>query len=208
MLRVSSLAFRVFCVWSFAFSVAWADEPPPPERVAFSRELSRDSERIPGPVTRPPPPSGPFARLALGAGVALLTNGDASDLRLPSYAHLDLGYAFSPEIALNLRFGTWLSFSPFALDFIGAGASFGFAPEGMFVTVLLGVSLADESFFIDGEEGVQGLAAHLDLGQRWTLVDQLYFELGAHFELGTPLAGEREFTSLGVGPFVSVRWGG
>ena len=173
------------------------------------RSPSSELERPPPPAPlKPPPPSGPFARIALGAGVALLTDGELSDLRLPSYAHLDLGYAFSPEFALTARLGTWLSFSPFALDFIGAGASFGFAPESMFVTALIGLSFADDAFFVDGSD-LQGLAVHLDLGQRWTVTGQLYFELGAHFELGTPLlTNSEEFVSIGIGPFVSVRWGG
>lgn len=177
---------------------------------APARSNAADFERVPPtPPLRPPPPSGPFVRFALGAGVALLTDGDLSDLRLPSYAHLDFGYAFSPALALTARVGTWLSFSPWALDFLGAGASFGFAPESMFVTALIGVSFSDETFFFDGEEDIQGLAVHLDLGQRWTLTGQLYFEVGAHFELGTPLlTNSEEFVSVGIGPFVSVRWGG
>lgn len=145
----------------------------------------------------------------MGAQVSLLTDGDVSDLRLPAYAHLDLGYAFSPELAITARFGTWLSFDPWALDFIGAGVSFGFvAPETMFVTALLGVSLIDDAFAPSGDEEAQGLAAHVDIGQRWTLASSLYFELGAHFELGTPWIADGDFVSFGVGPFLSVRWGG
>jgi hypothetical protein len=167
----------------------------------------RDYERLPdrGP---PPEPHGPFVRLQLGVGVALLTTGDTSQLRLPSFAHLDLGYQFSEALALALRLGTWLSYDSFAITFVGVGVTHGFEPEGMFVTGMVGLSFRDPAFGISGDEERQGLAFHLDLGQRFTLAQSLYFAVGGHFELGTPLgASALEFVGFGVGPFVSLRWG-
>ena len=59
-----------------------------------------------------------------------------------------------------------------------------------------------------GDEERQGLAFHVDLGQNFILAESLYFSVGGHFELGTPLgASALEFVGFGVGPFVSIRWG-
>jgi hypothetical protein len=167
----------------------------------------RDEERLPQ-VLPPPEPHGPFVRAQLGVGVALLTTGDDSQLRLPSFAHLDLGYQFSEAFALAVRVGTWLSYDKFGIAFLGVGVTHGFEPEGMFVTGVVGLSFQDPAFGISGDEERQGLAFHLDLGQKFTLAEQLYFSVGGHFEVGTPLGGSGlAFTGIGVGPFVSLRWG-
>jgi hypothetical protein len=167
----------------------------------------RDDERAPE-KQRPPEPHGVFARAQLGVGVALLTTGDSSKLRLPSFAHLDLGYQFNEALALELRLATWLSYSDFAISFIGVGVTHGFEPEGMFVTGVVGLSFQDPAFGISGDEERQGLAFHIDLGQKFTIADSLYFSVGGHFELGTPLgASALKFTGIGFGPFLSLRWG-
>ena len=180
--------------------------PPAPAAPARSARV-RDEERLPQ-VLPPPEPHGPFVRAQLGVGVALLTTGDDSQLRLPSFAHLDLGYQFSEAFALAVRVGTWLSYDKFGIAFLGVGVTHGFEPEGMFVTGVVGLSFQDPAFGISGDEERQGLAFHLDLGQKFTLAEQLYFSVGGHFEVGTPLGGSGlEFTGIGVGPFVSLRWG-
>jgi hypothetical protein len=183
-------------------------KPSPPPAATRTAADARDYERLPQPVL-PPVPHGPFARLALGAQVALLTTGgNDSMLRLPSYAHLDLGYQFSPALALGLRLGTWLSYDKFAIAFVGVGVTHGFEPDSMFFTGVIGLSFQDPSFGIQGDEQRQGLALHLDVGQRFTLAEALYFEVGGHLELGTPWgATALEFVGIGIGPFVSVRWG-
>jgi hypothetical protein len=174
--------------------------------------------RSPRPFNRPVPrirpracatPHGPFVRAQLGVGVALLTTGSDSKLRLPSFAHLDLGYQLSESFAVALRIGTWLSYSDFAIAFVGVGVTHGIKPEGMFVTGMVGLSFLDPAFGISGDEERQGLAFHIDVGQHFTLAEALYFSVGAHFELGTPLgASALEFTGVGAGPFVSIKWGG
>jgi hypothetical protein len=177
--------------------------PPDAEQVA-------DQERAPTHEVIEPPP-GLFVRLALGVGVGFLTAGaEASAIQLLASTQLDVGYGFTPEFAVLLRVGTWLDYNPFALHFLGAGVRFGFQPEGMFVNALLGVSIADGEFGFQGssDEDIQGLALHLDVGQRFPIVETLDFEIGAHFELGTPLfASDLEFTSIGFGPFIALRWG-
>ncbi len=185
---------------------------PPQQQIqspAPSVAIERDSERLP--VDAPPPePHGPFVRLQLGVAVALVTTGsEYSKLRLPASAQLDLGYQFSEAIAVALRAGTWLSHDSFGITFLGLGVVHGFEPEGMFVAGFLGLSFVDPGFEIS-EEDRQGLAAHVDIGQRFTLAESLYFSVGGHFELGTPLGSSeraRELVAFGVGPFVSLRWG-
>jgi hypothetical protein len=166
-----------------------------------------DDERAPVRL-RPPEPHGPFVRLQLGASVALLTTGDESKLRLPSFAHLDLGYQFSEALAVALRLGTWLSYNTFAMAFLGVGVTHGVQPEGMFIAGFIGLAFQDPAFGIQGDEEREGLAFHFDVGEKFTLIESLYFSVGGHFELGTPLgASGVKFTSFGVGPFVSLRWG-
>jgi hypothetical protein len=156
----------------------------PPERRPIGREASR---RADGEDEAAP---GFFVRLALGVQVALLTTGDVSQLRTPTSFQLDFGYGFTPSFALNLRLGSWLSYSPFALHFVGVGVRQGFLPEGMFVIALAGLSLRDVELGVQGgsDESVQGLALQLDLGQRWPLSASLAFEVGAHFECGSCVA--------------------
>jgi hypothetical protein len=150
-------------------------------------------------------------RLQLGVAVALVTTGsEFSKLRLPASAQLDLGYQFAEAIAVALRVGTWLSYDTFGITFLGLGVVHGFEPEGMFVAGFLGLSFLDPAFGISGDEERQGLALHVDIGQRFTLAESLYFAVGGHFELGTPLGSTEaadEFVAFGVGPFVSLRWG-
>lgn len=141
--------------------------------------------------------------------VSLLTTGDDSKLRLPAFAHLDLGYAFSESLGVLARVSTWLSYDPFGITFLGVGVMHGFEPDGMFITGLVGLAFEDPDFGIQGDEEREGLAFHFDLGQRFIVADQLYFGVGAHFELGTPLgASALEFTTIGFGPVLSLRWGG
>ena len=59
-------------------------QPAPAHPSASMRDYERLPERLP-----PPEPHGAFVRLQLGVGVALLTTGETSQLRLPSFAHLD-----------------------------------------------------------------------------------------------------------------------
>jgi hypothetical protein len=190
-------------------AAAPAPAPAPPAAVVVATpQPTRDPERAPTHELVEPPP-GFFVRLALGIGVALLTTGEVSDLRLPSSVQLDFGYGFSHEFAALLRAGSWFSYDPFALHFLGAGIRYGFQPEGMFVNALLGASISDGEFGFQGseDESIQGLALHLEVGQRFPIAEVADFEIGAHFELGTPLfASDLEFTSIGVGPFVALRW--
>lgn len=182
-------------------------QPEPPAAATPHFASMRDDERAP--VKLPPPePHGPFVRAQLGVAVALLTTGDESQLRLPSFADLDLGYQFSEALALELRLGTWLSYDKFGITFVGVGVTHGFEPDGMFVSGVVGLAFEDPAFGISGDEERQGLAFHIDLGQNFTLAESLYFSVGGHFELGTPLgASGLEFTGIGFGPFLSIRWG-
>jgi hypothetical protein len=145
--------------------------------------------------------------LALGIQASLIRQVGETQLRRPSFANLDLGYAPSRRLVLLLRISTWLEYEPFALQFVGAGASYFFAPEGMFVTGVLGVSVFDDRAGLPGDSGeqVQGLSAQLDVGQQWALARRFVFCVGAHAEVGTPwLRGVAQATDLGVGMFVSI----
>jgi hypothetical protein len=168
----------------------------------------RDYERLPS-REPPPEPHGPFVRLQLGAAVALVTSGEEySKLRLPASAYLDLGYQFYEAFALALRVGTWLSYDTFGITFAGIGFMHGFQPEGMFVDGFIGLSFLHPEWGFNGDEERQGFAFQIDIGQKFTLAESLYFSVGGHFELGTPLAASGpEFVSFGVGPFISIQWG-
>jgi hypothetical protein len=190
--------------------------PPPPPAAAVPAaaparpkpEQAQDHERAPDHELAEAPP-GLFLRLAVGIGVALQTTGDVSKLRLPGSAQLDVGYGFTPDFAVLLRVGTWFSYDPFALHFLGAGIRYGVQPEGMFVNALLGASIRDLEFGFQGseDETIQGLAVHLEVGERFRIADAVDYEIGAHFELGTPLfASDLKFTSIGIGPFLALRW--
>jgi hypothetical protein len=147
--------------------------------------------------------------LQLGVAVALVTTGEEySKLRLPASAYLDLGYQFFEAFALALRVGTWLSYDTFGITFAGIGFMHGFQPEGMFVAGFVGLSFLHPEWGFNGDEERQGFAFHVDIGQKFTLAEALYFSVGGHFELGTPLASSGpDFVSFGVGPFVSIQWG-
>ena len=141
----------------------------------------------------------------------LTAGAETSRILLRGWLQLDGGYGFTPDLAVLLRVSTWLSYDPLALHFLGAGVRLGVAPDGMFVNALLGVSIADGEFGFQGggDESVQGLALHAEVGQSFSLADCWWFEIGAHFGLGTPLfASESKFTSIEFGPFVAVRFGG
>lgn len=150
-------------------------------------------------------------QLQLGVAVALVTTGsEYSKLRLPASGQLDLGYQFAEAFAIAIRAATWFSYDTFGISFLGLGVVHGFEPEGMFVAGFAGLSFVDPAFGISGDEDRQGLAFHVDIGQRFTLADALYFSIGGHFELGTPLGSTEaadELVAFGVGPFIAVRWG-
>jgi hypothetical protein len=161
----------------------------------------------------PPPPApkevdtagaGEFLiRINLGAQANFMRLNAGSTLRKPGFVSVDLGYGILPNIAVLLRAATFLSYDAYGVQFLGAGASISFAPEGMYVAGLLGVSVLAPSFASD--QRVQGLAMQLELGQRWPLPAGFDFGIGAHFELATPFAGYfTEATSFGMGLFTSL----
>jgi hypothetical protein len=181
---------------------------PVPKHV-LTAPAADDAERAP-PADAANPEQGPWlVRLSLGIQAGLLRQSGATQLRKPTFANLDLGYAPTRHVILLLRVSSWLAYEPYALQFVGAGASYFFAPDGMFVTGVLGVSVLDDRAGLPGDSGevVQGLSAQVDVGQQWALSQHLGFCLGAHIEVGTPwLRGVVEATDLGVGIFVSLSY--
>jgi hypothetical protein len=145
--------------------------------------------------------------LALGIQASLIRQVGDTQLRRPTFASLDFGYAPSRRVMLLLRVSTWLAYEPFALQFVGAGASYFFAPDGMFVTGVLGMAVFDDQPGLPGDsaEQVQGFSAQLEVGQQWALSPRFMFCVGAHAEVGTPwLRGVAQATDLGVGLFTSI----
>jgi hypothetical protein len=131
----------------------------------------------------------------------------ATQLRRPSFVNLDLGYAPTRRVTLLLRVASWLAYQPFAVEFVGAGASYFFAPDGMFVTTVVGVSVFDDHAGLPGDSGeqVQGLTGQLEVGQQWDMSQFLAFTVGAHLEVGTPwLHGKTQATDLGVGIYAAI----
>jgi hypothetical protein len=150
-----------------------------------------------------------MVRLSLGVQAGLLREGGATQLRKPTFASLDLGYAPTRHLVLLLRVSSWLAYEPYALQFVGAGASYYFAPDGMFVTGVVGMSVLDDHAGLPGDSGepVQGLSVQVDVGQQWALGPRFAFSVGAHAELGTPwLRGVVEATDIGVGIFVALSY--
>ena len=148
-----------------------------------------------------------LVRLSLGIQANLMRMSGANRLRKPTFANLDLGYSPVPRLTLLLRVGSWLPYEPFALQFVGAGASYMFASEGIFVTGIVGMSVLDDQFGLPGDSGeaVQGVTAQVELGQQWNLSRLFTFTIGAHAELGTPwLRSDLTATDVGVGMFAAI----
>jgi hypothetical protein len=148
-----------------------------------------------------------MVRLGLGfqAGFTRL-DGD-STLRRPSLAMLDLGYAPISRLVLLLRVSSWLSYDPFAFQFIGLGANYLLGIDGMFVTAVVGLSIVNDELVSSSYQGrIQGLSAQIDVGQQWPISSIFGFSVGAHFEVGTPWLGNLSITHFGAGLFAALSW--
>jgi hypothetical protein len=166
-----------------------------------------DRER---PPPHPPRPDdddeGPLLlRLSLGIEASFVRAFGLSKLRHPSYATFDIGYRPDGDLAIVLRLASWLPYSPYASQFLGAGVSYRFEPDGMFLTGLVGLGMVS-SVSPKFEERLQGLAAQFDLGQQWPVSAALAFAVGVHFELATPWLGVYSATDFAAGMFVALAY--
>ncbi|HEY2736674.1 MAG TPA: hypothetical protein VGI70_21890, partial [Polyangiales bacterium] len=156
--------------------------------------------------TRPDEDEGPLLmRLSLGIEASIARAYDVTSLRRPSYASFDIGYRPGGDLAIVLRLQSWLPYSPYASQFLGAGVSYRFDPEDMFLTGVIGVAMVS-SVSPKFEERLQGLAGQFDLGQQWPLSAALAFAVGVHFELATPWLGVYQATDFGAGMFVALAY--
>ena len=178
-----------------------------PALIASVRRPASDDEQPP-PAVDAPDRHPWLVRLALGVQASLLHQENGGNkLRKPAFAMLDLGYSPTTRLTLLLRLASWVSYKPFALQFVGAGASYMFAPEGIFVSGVVGMSVLDDRFGLPGDSGeaVQGVTAHIELGQRWNMSPLFTFTIGAHGEVGTPwLHSDLSMTDVAIGLFAAV----
>ncbi|MEY4582251.1 MAG: hypothetical protein RL701_6954 [Pseudomonadota bacterium] len=144
-------------------------------------------------------------RITLGVSAALWIDGDEAELFRPASFSLMAGYAFDDHWAAVVRASTWLKTSDLANEYLGAGTLYRFAGD-MSVAATLGLAITRSGTPSDWQHRVQGFAAQIDIGQSWQVGSVLELIVGAHFQIGTPLAGEEpdNFTSFETGIFLGL----
>jgi hypothetical protein len=188
---------------------ARAKRPPPPPPSAAERAAAHDLERPPPPpVVEEPQPWPVLVRLTLGVEGSIWFAGNDTKNHVPVTTAIDLGYVLSSELAILIRASTWLSAGEgdFANEFIGAGASYRFAEQTMYVTGALGLGITRVNGFSDFHHYVQGVTLQAEFGETWGLSDHSEMALGAQFQIGTPAGGTKPdaFPSLGAGLFLAI----